>query len=122
MITEAALILVSCVLFVQAGLSDAIQETLHVKLRIASCPRCLTFWACLAWTLMTGHGLLVSVAASFITSYCAMWLCLAYDALALVYNYLYEQITQTPDTAPAPERAERPTDPSAGSDAVSQMP
>ena len=122
MITEAALILVSCVLFVQAGLSDAIQETLHVRLRIASCPRCLTFWACLAWALLAGRGLLVSVAASFITSYCAMWLCLVYDALALVYNHLYEQITKTTDTATAPERAESTADPPAGGDAVSQMP
>ncbi len=119
MITEAALILVSCVLFVQAGLADAIQETIHVRLRIASCPRCLTFWACLAWTLLTGHGLLVSVAASFVTAYCAIWLSLVYDALAVLYNYTYEQITKTQDTAPASERAGSPTDPSAGGDAVS---
>ena len=121
MITEAALILVSCVLFVQAGLSDAIQETLHVRLRIASCPRCLTFWACLAWALLAGRGLLVSVAASFITSYCAMWLCLVYDALALLYNRLYEQITKTQDTAPAPEGSGSPAGQAAGGDEVSKM-
>ena len=121
MITEVALILISCVLFVQAGLSEAIQETLRVKLRIASCPRCLTFWACLVWTLWSGNGLVVSVAASFIASYCAVWLCLVYDALALLYNHLYEQITQTQDASPAPEGSGSPADQTAGGDEVSQM-
>ena len=106
MITEAALVTVSCVLFIQLGLSGAIQELVQVKLRIASCPKCLTFWSCLATLLVHGHGLLESVAASFISSYLALWLCLLYDMLALLYNYIYEQITQTNDTREAPEEAD----------------
>lgn len=98
MITEAALVVTCCVLFVQMGLSDAIQETLHFKTKLLSCPKCLTFWTCLIVLLIRGHGALPSLAASFVTSYCALWLCLMYDALALLYNYLYEQITQTHDT------------------------
>lgn len=117
MITEAALILLCCVLFVQAGLSEAIQGVLHIRLRIASCPRCLTFWSCLAWLLLNGYAPLASVAASLVTSYLAMWLCLVYDALALLYNTIYEKITTTHDTAPTdPERAEGTADPPASGD------
>lgn len=79
MIREAALITLICVLFVQMGLSDAIQETLHVRLRIASCPKCLTMWVTLACLLLHGNRILESVAASFISAYAALWLAMAYD-------------------------------------------
>ena len=108
MVREAALITASCVLFVQMGLSGAIQERLKVKLRILSCPKCFSFWTVLAWTLCNGHGAIVSVAASFFCAYAALWASLILDGLAVLYNRLYEQITETTDT---PEDAEaRPGD------------
>ena len=119
MITEAALITISCVLFIQMGLADAIQEVLHIKLRIVSCQKCCTFWVCLLWTVWHGYGLIESVAASFIASYCALWLTLFYDSLALLYNYFYEQITQNPDTSEDAERPESPADTQAGGYEVS---
>ena len=94
MIREAALITVSCVLFVQMGLSDAVQETLRFRSRIASCPKCCAFWCNLGYFLLTGHGVVASVAASFICSYCAMWLAMAYDAVAVLYNRIYESISK----------------------------
>ena len=112
MMAEAALITASCVLFVQMGLSEAIQETLGFRSKILSCPKCLTFWTCLAWTVFHGYGALPSVAASFISSYCALWLALVYDALAVLYSYCYENITKTPGASEEPE---------AGSDEVPQM-
>lgn len=105
MIGEAALVTVSAVLFVQMGLSDAIQRTVHVRSRIASCPKCLAFWSTLAYCLLTKNGFIVSVATSFICSYAALWLALLYDALALIYNSAYESITETSGT---------PTDAEAG--------
>ena len=73
---EAALIMVSCVLFIQMGLSDAVQRALHISLRIASCPKCLTWWICLAYLVAHDYGIVVSVAASFafscISSPCLM--------------------------------------------------
>ena len=121
MITEAALITVSCVLFIQMGLSKAIQDFLHIDVGIVSCPKCCTFWICLCHFVLHDYGIIESVAASFIASYAATWLALVYDALAILYNYCYEQITQEPDTAEASERADSPTDLQADSDAVSQM-
>lgn len=101
MLTEAALITISCVLFIQMGLADAIPKALHIRLKIVPCPKCLTFWVCLGWMVWHKYGLIQSVAASFLSSYCALWLALLYDALALLYNYMYEQITQTNDTPAA---------------------
>lgn len=101
MIREAALIIVSCVLFVQMGLSDTISGILRIRFRILSCPKCTTFWAILAWSLSHGHCVLDSVAASFISSYCALWLALLYDTLATLYNKLYEQISYSPGSTEA---------------------
>ena len=117
---EAALIMVSCVLFVQMGLSEAIQETLHIRIRIASCPKCLTWWICCAYLVLHDYGIVTSVAASFILSYCALWLALAYDALATLYNHAYETITrgtQEPETEAGSDEAGTET----GADAVPKM-
>lgn len=116
---EAALIMVSCVLFVQMGLSGAIQEVLHIKSRVASCPKCLTWWICLAYLAVHGYGIVLSVAASFILSYCALWLALAYDALATIYNHAYETITR--GTSEDSEAAAGEAGPETDSDAVPQM-
>lgn len=121
MIKEAVLITLSCTLFVQMGLSEAIQTLLHIKFKIASCPRCLTYWCCLAWLIFSGTGLLQSVATAFIASYCALWLSLIYDALALLYNYLYEQITKTTDTTQVAEDAADSDKVASGNNEVSQM-
>jgi hypothetical protein len=116
---EVALITVSCVLFVQMGLSEAIQRALHISLRIVSCPKCLTWWICLAYQVTHDYGIIEAVAASFVCSYCALWMALAYDALATLYNYAYKTITRgaAEDTqAPADEAGAE-----AGPDAVPQM-
>ncbi len=118
MIKEVALITISAVLFVQMGLSSAIQATLHFRSKIASCPRCVCFWSVLAFLLLTKNGIVVSVAASFISAYAAQWLALIYDALALLYNSIYESITQTDDTAQDAE-ADVATDEAITTDEVS---
>lgn len=110
MITEVALITISCVLFVQMGLSEAIQKVLHLDLQIASCPKCLTWWTSLVYSVIFGYGLLESVAASFIASYAASWIALVYDALAVFYNYLYEQISKESDASKAAAQTDSPTD------------
>ena len=119
---EAALITVSCVLFIQMGLSGAIQEALHISLRIASCPKCLTWWICLAYLVTHDYGIVEAAAASFVCSYAALWLALAYDALARVYNHAYETITR--DTTQGAETGAGASDEAgapAGADEVSQM-
>ena len=98
MLKDAAMVTVSCVLFIQMGLSDAIQRVLGVKFAIASCPKCLTMWTCFAVLLAHGYGFLESAAASFASAYCALWLALIHDALAVAYNNIYETISEKSGT------------------------
>ena len=97
--TEAVLIMISCVLFVQMGLSGAITEALHTDLPIVSCPKCLTWWICLMYLVSHEYGIIESVAASFILSYAALWLALLYDCLAVLYNKTYDKLSKTNDTS-----------------------
>jgi hypothetical protein len=98
MILEAALLAVGCTLFVNMGLSDAIQEFLEIKFKVLSCVKCFTFWTVLVFLTISGAGFYVVVSASFILSYLALWLDLGLSALNKIYNELYEQILSTPDT------------------------
>lgn len=119
MITEAAFVTLSCVLFIQMGLSREIQERIGFKSEILSCPKCLTFWSVMALMLIKGNGVLYTVAASFIFAYLALWLALLYDVLAKFYNVCYDSITETPDTSTDAETSANESEIPA--DEVSQM-
>ena len=121
---EAALLAMSCVLFVQMGLSEAVQKTLRFKSRIFSCPKCLTFWSVLLWNLAHGTPVIASVASSFLLSYAALWAALILDGLSVLYNSLYDAITETTqDTTEDTEAVEQPQadDAAPGHDEVSTM-
>lgn len=98
MVRETALIALSCVLFVGMGLSGAIQETLHFKSRILSCPKCITFWCVLLYNLIAGARPVEAVAVSFISAYAALWAALLLDSVTIIYNWFYEKITEHQDT------------------------
>ena len=117
MIAEAALVTLCCVLFISMGLSEAIQRVARLRIGFLSCPKCLTYWSCLVRLLTGGYPPLESVAASFISSYVALWLSLLYDVLAAEYNKIYESITQTTDTSSA--EAQSDADKASDADAVS---
>ena len=121
MITEVALITISAVLFVQMGLSSAIQEFLNFRSRILSCCRCSTFWSVLAYCLVSKAGFFVSVATSFICAYVAQWLALLHDALALFYNSAYEYITKTDGASEDAEVDTDKPDETSATDEVSEM-
>ena len=92
------------------GLFDAIQEVLHIGFRIVSCEKCLTWWVCLMNCVWHEYAPIESVAVSFICSYSALWLSLFYDVMASLYNYIYEQITQTTDASEESETDATATD------------
>ena len=52
----------------------------------------------MACLLIKGYDVVSVTAASFLSSYCALWLSLLYDILARRYNRIYERITETEDT------------------------
>lgn len=90
---EAALFATGCVLFINMGLSEAVQETLGFHSRILSCPKCLTFWTTLTFLVFSGCRFVVAIGASFLFSYLALWADLGLSALNKIYNELYKQIT-----------------------------
>ena len=108
---EAAEITVVCVLAIQMGLVDAIGKALHYEFRVLSCPKCLVAWLSLGWHLIHHRALLDSVFVAFLSSYAALWLAMLYDAIAILYNHVYEQINEEDDSAEA----------ESGPDAVSQL-
>jgi hypothetical protein len=95
---DALLLTLSSVLFVQMGLSEAIQKFVGFRSTLLSCPRCVSFWSVLAWFIFKGYGILPSVATSFISAYSALWLSLLYDAIAVIYNRAYEKVSTGEDT------------------------
>ena len=103
---EVVLVAVSCVLFINMGLSEAIQDIFRLNIRIISCVKCCTFWFSLAFLLINGAGLFASVAASFLLSYAALWLDLGLSYLNTIYNRLYEQINSTEDAKPEATEAD----------------
>lgn len=95
MIEDAVLLTISCSLFVNMGLADAIQEVLHFKFHPLSCLKCLNFWANLLWLCFHYGPSLRAVTVSFICSYLSLWITLWYDALSVIYNKAYETISKT---------------------------
>ena len=106
MIAEAVMLTISCVLFIQMGLSEAIQDKLHFHSVVLSCVKCLNFWVVLLFMLINRQGFVVSITTSFVLSYAALWLSLLYDSLAVLYNKFYEHITKTDDAAESPDKPE----------------
>lgn len=94
MIYKVALLIIICVLFIQMGLSEAIQNIIKVNIIILSCPKCMTFWCVLLYCLINKYNIIVCLATSFISSYIALWLVLLYDFLAIKYNKCYENINK----------------------------
>lgn len=95
---EVILLVVACVLFVNMGLSDAIQETLNIRFRIVSCVKCLCFWVSLIYLLVCRCRFVTAVGASFLLSYLALWADLGLSALNRKYNEIYKQLSK-PKTA-----------------------
>lgn len=93
------LVAMCCVLAINMGLVDAIEETLHYKFRVLNCCKCLTFWSTLIVGLFQRGGILASVATAFICAYLALWLDLALSYLSKYYNRWYEKINAEADEA-----------------------
>lgn len=113
---EAAEIMASCVLFIGMGLEAEIERILSCRFKVLSCPKCLTFWSVLIFGVFTGHGMVETVAVSFLFAYAALWLSLLCDELTLLYNKIYENIAKqtegdTAGAAPAGHQEDSATDP-----------
>ena len=92
MIVETTLLAIACVLFVNMGLSDALQDFFGLHIAVLSCVKCLTFWCILVYLICVGARFYQVVSVSFIYSYLALWLDIGLSALNKIYNEQYKQI------------------------------
>ena len=115
------MITVACVLYINMGLRDAIVERIGFSLPITGCQKCLTFWIVLVSNLIHRSPITECLAVSFLCSYAALWLSLAYDALATIYNRLYERITNHAYAKSTDPETLADESPEAGADAMPKM-
>ena len=80
------------------GLVKAIEDTIDRELRIVNCPKCLTFWSALAYSVITSRNAIASLAISFLASYTALWLELLEGYIDTLYIKVYEKIYPNTDT------------------------
>ena len=69
------------------GLSDAIAKVLA---KIASCPKCLTFWFVLIVLIINQENAIVAIMLSLMCSYLSNW----FGLMLLLLNQMYSEIWQ----------------------------
>ena len=99
--THVACIVFTCVTMNHLGLIGKLEE-FWGEFPILNCPKCSTFWCTLCyglWGIKSFHGVLPTLAASFLASYMAIWLELLEGYIDTLYAKLYDKIYPTADTA-----------------------
>lgn len=87
MVKIALIAMLVAVLAQHLGLSEAVAR---IILKVAKCPKCLTFWCVLGAELVTQENLLVAIGLSLMCAYLVSWV-----GLLLVYLYkLYDRLWQ----------------------------
>jgi hypothetical protein len=82
-----ALVWFSAVMFVHMGLGEAICRTFRIRFILFLCPKCMSFWAVLGYSLLiVKFPIEVSVAVAFLLSYGAIWFDLLLGKLAEIYE------------------------------------
>ena len=94
---SALMIAVCCVLFIHMGLYDELEKITGHRFKIISCTKCLVFWSCLLYMIITGNGIVKSVFTGFGLSYISLWLELLLSKLGVVYENLYSEIYSETD-------------------------
>lgn len=99
MIWDIAGIVFVCVTANHLGLIRALRMD---DVPVIGCVKCCTFWSALAYMVINEHGIIATLAVSFLASYAAIWAELAEGFIDLIYMRLYEKIITTDsDDTPA---------------------
>ena len=94
---DIAAIVFICVTANHLGLVKAIEDTLHRELKVINCPKCLTWWSSLVYSIITSCEPIPSLAISFLCSYLALWLELFEGYIDTLYTKVYGKIFTTSD-------------------------
>ena len=93
------MIMFSCVAANHLGLIAAVEEVINHKLPVVNCPKCFTWWALMTYGIVSGENVIVTVSASFLSAYAAIWLQLLFGIIDNQYNRIYGKVYPTADTA-----------------------
>lgn len=105
------MIMFACVSAIHMGLIPAIEKIVWRQTPILSCPKCMTFWFVLFYSIVTSHGAIVSISIAFLASYLAIWLELLFGFIDTQYNRLYEKIySNTENDTASSDTADGDTD------------
>lgn len=93
MIWDIAGIVFICVTANHLGLIKAIETVINChRLPIIGCVKCSSFWATLIYMVVNGHGIIPTLAISFIASYSAIWMELIEGMIDTLYVRIYGTI------------------------------
>ena len=107
------MIMFSCVMAIHMGLIDAALDAFCVedrKIPVITCPKCLTYWACLIYLIIVSHNMTLSVAASFLASYIAIWLDLALGQMDVLYERIYKRVSEDAEIHNEADRESKSSD------------
>ena len=91
---DIACIVFTCVTANHMGLIDAIEEIAERKIPVLNCVKCSVFWFVLVYSVITSGDIILSLAVSFLSSYCALWIELAEVYIDKLYMILYDKVTK----------------------------
>lgn len=84
--------LISMVVGVTAHHLGLTEETSRIFRKIASCPKCCSFWFSLSALIYSGCDLFISVALSLFVAYLSFYFGLILILLQKLYNWLWQKI------------------------------
>lgn len=95
--------MICCTLFNHMGLCEAIEKNIKHKLPIMNCVKCLTFWSCFIYMVLTIYDILLSLFIAFIMSYISLWLEMFLGYMTIIYNKICDEIYTSEKDKPTRE-------------------
>lgn len=86
--------LISMVVGVTAHHLGLTEEAAKIVSKIASCPKCCTFWIALFMLLYHGCNVFVAITLSLSVAYLSYYFGLILILLQRLYNYLWQRVNQ----------------------------
>lgn len=97
MLLDIAAIVFVCTTINHLGLIAAIEEKTDTELEVVNCPKCLSFWVTLTYSILMTHDIILSPAISLLASYTAIWLELLEGCIDKLYDFIYDKIYTAKD-------------------------
>ena len=89
---DIACIVFTCVTMNHLGLVKAIEDFVHLKLKVVNCVKCFSFWSVLSYSVYSSHDVITSLAVSILSSYVAIWVELFEGFIDSLYMKGYEKV------------------------------